>query len=87
MSIGRDPAARPPRLLDRLRAALRVRHRSRRSDDAYTEWVRSYVLFHRKRHPAELGPADVSAFLNHLAVEGEVTASTQNQALNALVFL
>ena len=78
---------RPPRLLDQLRTALRVRHRSRRTEEAYADWVRRFILFHGKRHPAELGPEAVTAFLNHLAVDGEVSASTQNQALNALVFL
>jgi integron integrase len=81
------PPARPGRLLDRVREALRVRHRSRRTEGAYVEWVRRFILFHGKRHPSELGPEAVTAFLNHLAVEGGVTASTQNQALNALVFL
>jgi integron integrase len=76
-----------PRLLDQLRQALRVRHRSRRTEDAYADWVRRFILFHGKRHPVELGPEALTAFLNHLAVEGGVTASTQNQALNALVFL
>jgi hypothetical protein len=64
-----------------------VRHRSPRTEAAYVEWIRRFVLFHGKRHPSELGPEAVSAFLNHLAVEGKVAASTQNQALNALVFL
>jgi len=82
-----DSSDRPVRLLDRLREALRVRHRSRRTEEAYAEWVRRFVRFHGKRHPSELGPDAVTAFLNHLAVEGEVAASTQNQALNALVFL
>jgi integron integrase len=78
---------RPPRLLDRLRGELRVRHRSRRTEDAYVEWTRRFILFHGKRHPSELGADAITAFLNHLAVDGEVAASTQNQALNALVFL
>jgi integron integrase len=82
-----DLGTRPARLLDRLHEALRVRHRSRRTEDAYAAWVRRFVLFHGKRHPSELGPEAVSAFLNHLAVDRKVTASTQNQALNALVFL
>lgn len=80
-------AGRPPRLLEQLRTELRVRHRSRRTEEAYADWVRRFILFHGKRHPSELGPDAVTAFLNHLAVEGEVTSSTQNQALNALVFL
>jgi integron integrase len=82
-----DQVERPPRLLDQLRVALRVRHRSRRTEDAYVDWVKRFVLFHGKRHPSGLGPEAVTAFLNHLAVDAEVTASTQNQALNALVFL
>src|SRR5512143_2899232 len=77
---------RPPRLLDRLRGELRVRHRSRRTEDAYVEWARRFIVFHGKRHPAGLGPEAITAFLNHLAVDGKVAASTQNQALDALVF-
>jgi len=84
-----DSAAsgRPPRLLDRVRDALRVRHRSPRTVEAYVRWVRRYVLFHEKRHPSELGAEAIRKFLTHLAVEGRVSASTQNQALAALVFL
>jgi integron integrase len=80
-------AARPPRLLDQLRAACRVRHYSIRTEDAYADWARRFILFHGKRHPREMGAVEVSAFLTHLAVERQVGASTQNQALNALVFL
>jgi integron integrase len=79
--------ATAPKLLDQVRDAIRVRHYSIRTEQAYTAWVRRYVLFHDKRHPAQLGAADVAAFLTHLAVKGRVAASTQNQALNALVFL
>jgi integron integrase len=75
------------RLLDRVRQAVRVRHYSIRTEKAYVAWVRRFVLFHGKRHPAELGAADVEAFLTHLAVRERVAAATQNQALNALVFL
>jgi integron integrase len=74
-------------LLDQLRQALRLRHRSRRTEEAYVHWVRRFILFHGKRHPAELGAEEITAFLNHLANEREVAPSTQNQALNALVFL
>jgi integrase len=76
-----------PKLLDRVRAAVRVRHYSIRTEEAYVRWVRRFVLFSGKRHPTELGEAEVSAFLSHLAVQENVAASTQNQALNALVFL
>jgi integron integrase len=78
---------KPPRLLDRVRDALRVRHRSRRTVEAYVRWVRRYVLFHGKRHPSALGSEAVREFLTHLAVEAHVSASTQNQALAALLFL
>ena len=77
----------PPRLLDRVRAAIRVRHYSIRTEDAYVDWVRRYILFHGKRHPADMGADEVAAFLSDLAVERQVSASTQNQAKAALLFL
>jgi integrase len=76
-----------PRLLDRVRAAARLRHYSRRTEAAYVAWIRRYIFFHGKRHPAEMGAAEVTRFLTSLAVEGHVAASTQNQALSALLFL
>ena len=76
-----------PRLLDQVRSAIRVRHYSLRTEKSYVHWIRRFILFHGKRHPRELGAPEISGFLNHLAVEGEVASSTQNQALNALVFL
>jgi len=79
------PAA--PRLLDQVRLAMRVRHYSLRTEATYVGWVRRFVLFSRKRHPRELGEAEVAAFLSHLANEGGVSASTQTQALSALLFL
>ena len=79
--------AAPPRLLDRLREAIRVRHYSIRTEDTYVDWVRRFILFHGKRHPAELGPAEAAAFLTHLAVDRGVSPSTQNQAKSALLFL
>jgi integron integrase len=82
-----DDGRPKPRLLDRLRDALRTRHYSRRTEDAYVMWVRRYILFHGKRHPAEMAEAEVTAFLTHLAVRGQVSASTQNQALGAVMFL
>jgi integron integrase len=81
------PGARRLRLLDRLRDAVRARHYSRRTEKAYVAWVRRYILFHGKRHPLEMGGPEVSKFLTSLAVDGQVAASTQNQALNALLFL
>jgi site-specific recombinase XerD len=76
-----------PRLLDRVRAGLRIRHYSRRTEEAYVAWIRRYVLFHGKRHPIEMGAAELTRFLTSLAVDGKVAASTQNQALSALLFL
>lgn len=76
-----------PRLLDRVRIAIRTRHYSLRTEEAYVGWIRRYIFFHKKRHPAEMGEGEINAFLSHLAVKGRVSASTQNQALCALLFL
>jgi integron integrase len=76
----------PPKLLDRVRHAIRLRHYSRRTEDAYVGWIRRFIVFHGKRHPRELGAPEVTAFLSSLAVRG-VSASTQNQALSSLLFL
>jgi integron integrase len=80
-----DPAA--PRLLDRVREALRLRHYSDSTEQAYVHWVRRFILFHGVRHPKEMGKEQVAAFLSHLATALHVAASTQNQALCALIFL
>jgi len=77
----------PPRLLDRVRWHLRVKRYSIRTEKAYLDWIRRFILFHKKRHPAEMGEEEVAAFLSHLAINGHVAASTQNQALSALLFL
>jgi Phage integrase, N-terminal SAM-like domain len=79
--------ARPPRLLDRVRDAVRARHFSRRTEKAYLHWTKRYIFFHGKRHPAEMGAHEVTEFLTSLAVRDKVAASTQNQALSALLFL
>ena len=76
-----------PRLLDRVRETVRARHYSRRTEKAYVHWIRRYIFFHGKRHPAEMGAAEVTSFLTSLAVRDKVAASTQNQALSALLFL
>lgn len=70
-----------PKLLDRLREAIRLRHYGRRTEEAYVGWVRRYILFHHKRHPAEMAEREVTAFLSHLAQERQVSSSTQNQAI------
>src|SRR6266498_4998017 len=82
------PAAAPkPRLLNRVRDAIRTRHYSRRTEKTYVAWIRRYIFFHGKRHPAEMGAAEITRFLTSLAVKSRVSASTQNQALSALLFL
>ena len=78
---------KPKKLLDQVRDALRLKHYSIRTENSYVDWIRRYILFHHKRHPAEMGTAEIEAFLTHLAVEEHVAASTQNQALSALLFL
>src|SRR3954469_4841838 len=80
-------AAPPARLLDRVRWHLRVKRYSIRTEQAYLDWTRRFILFHKKRHPAEMGEKEIAAFLSHLAVNRQVSASTQNQALCALLFL
>ncbi len=76
-----------PRLLDRVRQAVRARHLSPRTERAYVGWIRRFILFHDKRHPAGMGEPDITRFLSSLATAGRVSASTQNQALSALLFL
>jgi integron integrase len=74
-------------LLDRVRMTARARHYSLRTEDAYAGWIKRFIFFHAKRHPLEMGAAEINAFLTHLAVDGNVAASTQNQARSALLFL
>ena len=78
---------RPKKLLDQLRDAIRLKHYAYRTEETYAQWVRRYILFHDKRHPNEMGRIEIEAFLTHLAVQEQVAASTQNQALNAILFL
>lgn len=77
----------PPRLLDQVRGKIRVKHYSIRTEQAYVDWIKRYILHFGKRHPDAMGAAEVEAFLTHLAVAGKVAASTQNQAKSALLFL
>ena len=76
-----------PKLLDRVRAVARLRHLSLRTEQAYSDWIKRFILFHKKRHPEGMGAEEIRLFLSHLAVEGQVSASTQNVALCALLFL
>ena len=78
---------RSKRLLDRVRDAIRLKGYSVCTEEAYVDWIKRFILFHDKRHPREMGYSDVRAFLLHLATKEGVAASTQNQALNALLFL
>ena len=87
MEAKRNPSRPEPRLLDQVREVIRRLHYSIRTEQAYIDWIRRFVLFHGKRHPREMGAAEVEAFLSHLAAQGNVASSTQNQALNAIVFL
>lgn len=75
------------KLLDQMRDVLRLKHMSLRTEEAYVTWVKRFILFHHKRHPTDMGAPEIRAFLTHLAVHGKVAASTQNGALNALLFL
>src|SRR5947208_5368908 len=79
--------ARPPKLLDQVRQAIRLRHYSGSTEEAYVHWIRRFIVFHGKRHPSEMGAAEVSAFVSWLATARRVSASTQNQALSAVLFL
>jgi integron integrase len=81
------PAPQQPKLLEQVRQRLRVGHYSLRTEQTYLPWIKRYILFHGKRHPREMGKAEIEAFLTHLAVERHVSAATQNQALNAILFL
>jgi integron integrase len=87
MAPAETPAAAAPKLLDQVRARIRVKHYSIRTEDQYVFWIRRFIMFHGKRHPRELGAPEVEAFLSDLAVNGRVSAATQNQALSALLFL
>ena len=87
LDIGELPMPRPKKLLEQIRQALRVRHMSERTEECYVQWARRYIRFHGTRHPREMGATEIEEFLTHLAVEEQISASTQNQALFALLFL
>ncbi len=85
--LGLFPAQPTPRLYDRVVEVLRARHSSRRTEQTYAHWIKRFICFHNVRHPAEMAEPEINAFLTHLAVKEKVSASTQNQALSALLFL
>ncbi|MEW6168909.1 MAG: integron integrase [Pseudomonadota bacterium] len=86
-SVPSHSFAKPPKLLDRVRAVIRTRHYSLRTEQTYVHWIKRFILFHGKRHPCDLGGAEVEAFLSDLAVRQNVAANTQNLALSAILFL
>ena len=86
-SKGETPHGRQPRLLEQVHDAIRRLHYSRRTEETYVHWIRHFIYWSGKRHPANLGNSEVTAFLSHLATERNVAAATQNQALAALLFL
>src|SRR5687767_14597034 len=83
---GKNESAKP-KLLERVRLAVRSKYYSIRTEQAYVDWVRRFILFHGKRHPENMGEEEIRVFLSHLATERDVAAATQNQALSALLFL
>jgi site-specific recombinase XerD len=86
-SLPATPPPGKPKLLDQVRDAIRVKHYSIRTEQVYVDWIKRFILFHHKRHPRDMAEEEVSQFLTHLARDGNVAASTQNQALSALLFL
>jgi hypothetical protein len=78
---------KPNKLLDQLRDSIRIKHYLYSTEKTYVHWAKRYILFHNKRHPVEMGALEIEAFLSHLAQVANVSASTQNQAFNALLFL
>jgi Phage integrase, N-terminal SAM-like domain len=84
--IGVPSPAPKPKLLDQVRQAIRMRHYSPKTEETYVHWIKRFIFFHNKRHPAEMAESEIARFLSNLATESRVSASTQNQALNARCF-
>lgn len=76
-----------PKLLDQVRQVIRIKHYSLRTEESYISWIKRFILFHNKRHPVEMGEREIGQFITHLANNGKISASTQNQALCAIIFL
>jgi len=87
VAINSPTATQKPKLLDQVRQAIRIRHLSPQTEQAYVSWIKRFIFFHNKRHPAEMAEVEIGQFLSSLATDRRVSASTQNQALNALLFL
>src|ERR1700751_5541433 len=86
-SVTNRPSTHKPKLLDQVRDVIRRRHYSIRTEQAYTDWIKRFIIYHGKRHPREMAEEEVTEFLTHLARDRRVASSTQNQALSALLFL
>lgn len=86
-SVQTLPTTPKPKLLDQVREAIRMRHYSPKTEESYVHWIKRFIFFHNKRHPAEMGEKEIAQFLSSLASQLHVSASTQNQALNAILFL
>src|SRR5262249_61934209 len=84
---GMPQAQRPKKLLDQMRDVLRTQHYAIRTENAYVDWAKRFILLHQKRHPTAMGRVEIEAFLTHVAVDRHIAASTQNQALSAVLFL
>jgi site-specific recombinase XerD len=82
-----SPTGKGKKLLDQLRDAIRAKHYSYRTEQTYIDWCKRYILYHEKRHPAEMGVPEIQAYITYLATDQQVAASTQNQALSAILFL
>ena len=76
-----------PKLLDKVRSELRTKHYSKKTEEAYTNWIKTFILFHNKRHPKDMGAEEIKAFINNLATNHHVSSATQNQALQGILFL
>jgi len=87
ITLPHAPEPQKPKLLDRVRQAIRTRHLSPHTEQAYIGWIKRFIFFHGKRHPVEMAEAEIAQFLSSLATDSHVSPSTQNQALNALLFL
>ena len=85
-ALPQAPASKP-KLLDQVRGALRSRHYSKRTEQTYVHWIKRLIFFHKVRHPVDMAESEVNEFLSHLAITENVSASTQNQALSAVLFL
>ena len=83
----REVTVSQPKLIDQVRNAIRLKHYSLRTEEAYWHWIKRFILFHNKRHPIDMGEPEITEFLTYLAVQKKVTALTQNQALSAILFL